>query len=293
MPGTLSVGALLIRCGPGRCMCMHVQVQQTVNMLGHIAMVGSTVQWVLSQRHTRGINASAGMRCVWALHRAPHSARMAQAPRSLCHRLTHPLLQRDRSVPQKLGRQKDGGGACRCRCQCHPPDATTVCCWTPRGCTAIRGEISSVHAAVGDEKMCVARGVARRVISIRWTAQRPSHVEPWIAHVSGRTQPPLRVMIGFWCVIRLAAITSARPIRRPASCAPRPSSCALSSLCRLALSEAERRSTCRHGCLCGAKVTNSVLPDWGRPPWRPASGMILLRWSSHPSPSRAFASSSK
>jgi hypothetical protein len=59
------------------------------------------------------------------------------------------------------------------------------------------------------------------------------HFEPWIiAHVSGRTQPPLRVMIGFWCVIRLAAITSAQPIRLVTHCAP---STALSSLCRLAL----------------------------------------------------------
>lgn len=40
------------------------------------------------------------------------------------------------------------------------------------------------------------------------------HLWSWITiYVSGRTQPPLRVMIGFRGVIRLAAITSIGPIR--------------------------------------------------------------------------------
>lgn len=38
---------------------------------------------------------------VWALHRSPHSAGIAQAPRSLCHKLTYPLLQRDGERPAK------------------------------------------------------------------------------------------------------------------------------------------------------------------------------------------------
>jgi hypothetical protein len=64
-------------------------------MLEHIAKVGSTAQWVSSQRHARGGNVTSGM--VWGT--APHSADIDQGPRSLCHKLTYPLLQRDGERP--------------------------------------------------------------------------------------------------------------------------------------------------------------------------------------------------
>jgi hypothetical protein len=89
-------------------MCMHVYVEQTVG--GGAQYAGAHCKGRVdrsmgsSPRHARVLNVTAGMVRARALHRTPHSARMAQAPRSLCHKLTYPLLQRDRSVPRKLGR---------------------------------------------------------------------------------------------------------------------------------------------------------------------------------------------
>jgi hypothetical protein len=78
---------------------LHVRVDRTAvrgcDMLEHIAKVGSTVQWVTLQRHARGGHVTSGM--VWST--APQSAGIAQGPRSLCHKLTYPLLQRDEERP--------------------------------------------------------------------------------------------------------------------------------------------------------------------------------------------------
>jgi hypothetical protein len=92
--------------GLGRRMCKWIKPSLGgCNMLGRIAKVGSTVQWVPSQRHARGSHVTSGVgempERAWALHCTTHCAAIAQGPRSLCHKLTYPLLLRDGERPAK------------------------------------------------------------------------------------------------------------------------------------------------------------------------------------------------
>jgi hypothetical protein len=220
-PGTLSVGALLARSGSGRCTCMHVGVEQTVG--GGAQYAGAHCKGRVdratgsSPRHAPGRNVTAGTARAWALHCTPHRARMAQAPRSLCHKLTYPLLQRDRSVPRSLGAGCwRGAGPC-CQAMSAPPGGGGMVLGPVEAACHRREEAACPSAEM---KSSVRRGVAEACYIHVVACCAPVALEPWIAHVSGRTQPPLRVMIGFGGVIRLAAITSARPISAAAPCAP-------------------------------------------------------------------------